>query len=282
MKRDPAAEGLADPGRPPGRLDRAAPGRLDEAAAGRCETAASGRLDDAAPGRLDPAAWALVHDRREARHFAFWRGVELAHEVCAERVRPGELWIEAGCGPGHLAAALARLGARVVGFDLDLRMARYGRRRWRQPFAVAEASLPPVADGCCAGIVAVSLLGCLPLPEAFFAAAERALAPGGTLCFSAMNRRSLLLAAGKALAWRGRRGSPHYASHDPAALTAALVRAGLAPERQLFYGHFLGTGRGTMPSPAAAQRLERTAPPGQRSVWARQVLLVARRGDPAS
>jgi SAM-dependent methyltransferase len=233
--------------------------------------------DPAAPWRLDPAEWALVHDRREARHFAFWRGVELAREACAERVRPGELWIEVGCGPGHLVAALAGLGARVAGLDVDVRMARYGRRRWGQPFAAADASSLPVAGGCCAGIVAVSLLGCLPLPAAFFAEAERALAPGGTLCVSAMNRHSLLLAAGKARAWRGRRGSPRYFSHDPAALKAALERAGLEPERQILYGHFLGTGRGTMPSPEAVRRLERPVAPGQRNAWARQVLLVARR-----
>src|SRR6195256_3429290 len=122
-------------------------------------------MNDAAPGggshppaRLDPAEWAQVHDRREARHFAFWRAVELAREVCAERVRPGELWLDVGCGPGHLAAALARLGARVVGLDLDPLMACYAQRRWRRPFTAADAALLPVADRSCAGIVAVSLL----------------------------------------------------------------------------------------------------------------------------
>ena len=237
------------------------------------------RLDPAAPWRLDPAAWALVHDRREARDFAFWRGLELAREVCAERIRPGELWLEVGCGPGHLTAALARLGASVLGIDLDPRMARYARRRWRQPFAVADAFLLPVADHSCAGIVAVSLLGCLPLPADFFAAAARVLAPGGTLCFTAMNRHSLLLAAAKAVAWRGRRGAPRYTAHDPATLTAALVSVGLMPERQVFYGHFLTAGGGTVPSPRAAQRLERAAPAGRRSAWARQVLLIARRAE---
>ncbi|MBV8202405.1 MAG: class I SAM-dependent methyltransferase [Acidobacteria bacterium] len=236
--------------------------------------------DPAAPSpwrRLDPAAWALVHDRREARHFAFWRGVELARAVCAERVRPGEPWLDVGCGPGHLAAALARRGAHAVGLDLDWRMARYGRRRWGQPFAVAGAARLPFADGCCAGVVAVSLLGCLPLPGTFFAEAGRVLARGGTLCFSAMNRHSLLLAAGKARPWRGRRAAAPYVAHDPAALTAALRRAGLEPERQIFYGHFLGVGSGTVPSPGAARRLEAAVPPGRRSAWARQFLLVARK-----
>ena len=224
------------------------------------------------PGwRLDPAAWAQVHDRREARHFAFWRAVELAREVCAERVKPADLWLDVGCGPGHLAASLACLGARVVGLDLDLQMARYAQRRWRQPFAVADAAVLPVADRSCAGIVAVSLLGCLPLPAGFFAAAERALSPGGTLCFSAMNRHSLLLSAGKALAWRPSRA--RYAAHDPMALTAALSRAGLEPERQILYGHFLGN----LPGPAASKRLEGEQPPGRRSPWARQILLVARK-----
>ncbi|HVR11921.1 MAG TPA: hypothetical protein VMW75_28020, partial [Thermoanaerobaculia bacterium] len=132
------------------------------------------------------------------------------------------------------------------------------------------------ADRCCAGIVAVSLLGCLPLPAAFFDAARRVLAPGGTLCFSAMNRHSLLLAAGKARAWRGRRGRG-YAAYDPAALAAALACAGFSPERQILYGHFLGAGRRIVPGPGAAQRLERSVPPGCRSAWARQLLLVARR-----
>ena len=249
--------------------------KRDPAAPWHSDRKALGHSDRKALSRLDPAEWALVHDRREARHFPFWRGVELAREVCAPRVRPGELWLEVGCGPGHLAASLARLGARVVGLDLDLGMARYARRRWCQPFAVADASCLPVADRSCAGIVAVSLLGCLPLPAAFFAAAERALAPGGTLCFSAMNRHSLLLAAGKVLSWRRRRAAPRYVAHDPAALARALRRAGLTPESQHFYGHFLGT----VPGPAAAQRRERTAPPGRRSLWARQILLVARRGE---
>ncbi len=244
----------------------------------REDPAGEGRSELPARWRLDPAEWARVQDRREARHFAFWRGVELAAEVCTERVRPGDLWVEVGCGPGHLTAALARKGARVVGLDLDPLMASYARRRWRLPFAAADASLLPLADGRCAGIVAVSLLGCLPLPAALFAAAARALAPGGTLCFSAMNRHSLLLAAAKALAWPSRRGGPRYTAHDPAALAAALSRAGLTPARQLFYGHFLAAGNRTQPGLAAARCLESDVLPGRRSAWARQILMVARLG----
>src|SRR5258708_34281979 len=124
------------------------------------DPAAPWHSDRKALWRLDPGAWALVHDRREARHFPFWRGVELAREVCAPRVRPGELWLEVGCGPGHLAASLARLGARVVGLDLDLRMARYARRRWCQPFPVADASCLSLAyRRCHRDVAAVRLCG---------------------------------------------------------------------------------------------------------------------------
>lgn len=246
-------------------------------AMGELDPVAQERSDPAARWRLDAEEWARVHDRREARHLAFWRGVELAAEMCAERVRPGELWVEVGCGPGHLAAALARRGARVVGLDLDPLMASYARRRWRLPAAAADATLLPLADGRCAGIVAVSLLGYLPLPAALFAAAARALAPGGTLCFSAMNRHSLLLAASKALAWRGNRGGPRYAAHDPAELAAALGQAGFTLDRQLYYGHFLAAGDRILPSPGAAQRREAAVPPGRRSAWARQILMLARR-----
>jgi SAM-dependent methyltransferase len=232
--------------------------------------------------RFDPEEWARVHDAREERHLAFRRGLELSVEVCAERIRPGELWADVGAGTGHLAGALAALGARVVAFDRDPRMARYARARWPRAVAVAvaDASRLALADASCGGIVAISLLGCLASPAGFFAEAARVLSPGGTLCISAMNRHSLLLAASMALAWRRRRGSPRYAAYDPAALAAALRRAGLVPEREILYAHFAGAGSRIVPGAAAARRRERAAPPGARDAWARQLLIVARRaGD---
>jgi SAM-dependent methyltransferase len=227
--------------------------------------------------RFDPDAWARVHDRREARHFAFWRGLELCAAVCAERVRPGALWADVGCGSGHLTRALAALGARAIGLDHDLRMARYARRRGPGRFVVAAASSLALRDGSCAGLVAISLFGCLSDPAGFFAEAARVLAPGGTLCLSAMNRHSLLLAASKPWSWRPGRRPERYTAYDPAALAAGLRRAGFVPEREILYGHFAGIGGRVLPRPGVAQRLERTVPPGRRSAWARQLLLVARR-----
>ncbi len=230
--------------------------------------------------RFDPDDWAAVHDRREPRHFAFRRGLELCLERCGPRVRPGDLWVDAGAGTGHLAAALAARGARIAGCDLDPAMARYARRRWSLPFAVAAARALPLADGGASGVVAVSLLGCLAGSAeltGFLGEAARVLAPGGTLCLTAMNRQSRLLALGKLWGWPARFRSGRFTAYEPEALAGALRRSGFVVEEQLFYGHFLAAGRLVVPRPGSAQRRERSAPPGARDPWARQILLVARR-----
>ncbi len=232
------------------------------------------------PVRFDPDDWAKVHDRREPRHFAFRRGLELCLERCGARVRPGDLWVDVGAGSGHLAAALAARGARIAGCDLDPAMALYARRRWSLPFAVATAGALPLADGAASGVVAVSLLGCLAGSAelaGFLAEAARVLAPGGTLCLTAMNRQSRLLAIAKLWGWPARLRSGRFTAYDPEALAGALQRSGFALEEQIFYGHFLAAGRLVVPRAGSALRKERAAPPGARDRWARQILLVARR-----
>ena len=230
--------------------------------------------------RLDPEEWARVHDRPEPRHFAFRRGLELCLEKCGPRIQPGALWADVGSGTGHLSHALAERGARVVGLDLDPAMALYAHRRWARPFAVSAAGSLALRDGACAGVVAISLLGCLPGSQnlnGFLAEAARVLAPGGTLCLSAMNRRSLLLAIGKAWSWPARLRSGRYTAYDPAALAGALRHAGFVLEEQIFYGHFLAAGRLVLPRPETALKRERAAVPGRPDAWARQMLLLARR-----
>ncbi len=227
--------------------------------------------------RFDPADWARVHDEERARDLVFRRGVEVCLELCGGLIRPGDPWADLGCGTGHLAAALAARGARVVGIDRDPRMAAYARRRWRLAVAAGDAGALPLAGGSCAGVVAVSLLGCLPDAGPLLAEAARVLAPGGTLCLTAMNRHSLLLAATRALGWRRRRCEGSYAAYDPAELAARLLQAGLVPERQVLYGVFLAGEAAVFPPAGTARRLERTVAPGTRSPWARQVVLLARR-----
>ncbi|HEY0554410.1 MAG TPA: class I SAM-dependent methyltransferase [Thermoanaerobaculia bacterium] len=232
--------------------------------------------------RLDPEEWARVHDRPEPRHFAFRRGLALCLEKCGPRIQPGALWADVGSGTGHLSHALAERGARVVGLDLDTAMSLYAHRRWQQPFAVSAAGSLALRDGACAGVVAISLLGCLPGPRdlsGFLSQAARALAPGGTLCLSAMNRRSLLLAINKTWSWPARLKSGRYIAYDPASLADALRQAGFVLEEQIFYGHFLAAGRLVLPHPEAAIRKEHAAAPGSQDPWARQILLLARRAE---
>ena len=69
------------------------------------------------------------------------------------------------------------------------------------------------------------------------------LAPGGTLCLSATNRHSRLLATAKLWSWPVRLRGGRYAAYDPAALAGELRRAGFLLEEQIFYGHFLAAGR---------------------------------------
>jgi ubiquinone/menaquinone biosynthesis C-methylase UbiE len=226
--------------------------------------------------RFDPASWAEVHDQRQRRHFAFRRGLELCLERCGPRVFPGALWIDVGAGTGHLAHALAGRGARIAGLDLDPAMALYARRRWSQPFTVSAARSLALRDGACAGVVAISLLGCLPGAAdlaGFLGEAARVLAPGGTLCLSAMNRHSRLLAIGKLWGWPARLRSGRYVAYDPMALAGEARRAGFILEEQIFYGHFLAAGRFVLARP----EMEHATPPGSRDSWARQFLLVARR-----
>jgi SAM-dependent methyltransferase len=86
-----------------------------------------------------------------------------------------------GCGPGHVAAYLAGLGARVVGLDLSPAMCAVGRRQTTVPFAAAEMTKLPVRSqslGLIVSLYAVIHLDRHARGAAYFEFA-RALRPGG-------------------------------------------------------------------------------------------------------
>ncbi|MFJ3876084.1 class I SAM-dependent methyltransferase [Streptomyces sp. NPDC090077] len=103
-------------------------------------------------------------------------------------VGPGARWIDAGCGTGALAGAVAArcLPELVLGVDRSAAFvtaaartaaAEYGARG--PVFAVADAQALPVRDGAFDAAVSALALNFLPDPGAAVAEAARAVRPGG-------------------------------------------------------------------------------------------------------
>jgi SAM-dependent methyltransferase len=87
-----------------------------------------------------------------------------------------------GCGPGHIAAYLSRLGVRPVGLDLSPRMGAVGRRSTGLPFAAADLRALPMRSAGLAGIVCCYAVIHLDLAgrRAAYREFARILAPGGS------------------------------------------------------------------------------------------------------
>ncbi len=139
--------------------------------------------DDKVRAGYDAVAAAYAQasvDDLDARAFDRWaleRVVEFAddHPVA-----------DVGCGPGHLAAFLALLGAQVSGFDLSPAMVAQARARYPElSFEVADLTrlLRPRSAAGWGGVVAWFSLGHLAASElpAAVAALARVLCEGGCL-----------------------------------------------------------------------------------------------------
>src|SRR5687767_12066604 len=170
---------------------------------------------------FDPDDWNRVYDDPQARakNFIFQRSSELAGEVCDARSRPGQRWLDIGCGTGHLARRLTGTGASVVAVDHSLRMLVFARQRaadgpplGRLQFAAALAEKLPFSDSSMHGVVASSLVGCLPSAEMFFAEVRRVLCKDGHIVVTFTNQASWLLKLN--YLWPNRRETPDGMS-DP-------------------------------------------------------------------
>jgi hypothetical protein len=75
------------------------------------------------------------------------------------------------------------------------------------------------------------------------------------------------------LHWMAEQGAAGVAL-DGSGVVAARARA----KSLRLYGHFVVAGATTLPPAGTARRLERSVAPGARSLWARQIVLLARRG----
>ena len=154
-------------------------------------------------------------------------------EFTGERVIPGEvdidLWnehlaryqfalrlarskrvLDAGCGAGYGAAALASEALQVLGVDLAAEAAIYAHAHYRRPnlhFAQASCAALPVASSSLDLVVAFEVIEHLADWREFLAEARRVLRPSGQLVVSTPNKSYYT-------ASRGCAGSNPYHVHE--------------------------------------------------------------------
>ncbi len=113
----------------------------------------------------------------------------VAYRLAAAKA-PGLAVLDAGCGEGYGAAALAAAGAaRVVAVDVDPQVVAHVARRYPQVEAVeAELSDLPLPDDSVDLVVSLQVIEHVWDVEAFLASLRRVLRPGGELVVSTPNR----------------------------------------------------------------------------------------------
>lgn len=152
------------------------------------------------------------HREADAEHFRwqteapFFSSTEAAL-LEAVSVRPGERFLEMGCGEGgnlHHLAGRTR-GALRVGVDFSCPKAAFARRATGSEIAVADAARLPFADRSFDAVLIRDLLHHLPDRTRALAEAHRVLRPGGRLTLVEPNRRAPLVLLQAALV-RAERG----------------------------------------------------------------------------
>jgi SAM-dependent methyltransferase len=127
---------------------------------------------------------------RLAEHYAREFGDELVGKpldrallaALVEQTRTFGPVADLGCGPGHVSAHLAGLGAAVVGIDLSPGMVAIAKRRAPTlEFRIGDLRELPIGDGECGGIAALYCLIHLSRADRAEAYREmhRILTPGG-------------------------------------------------------------------------------------------------------
>jgi SAM-dependent methyltransferase len=119
----------------------------------------------------------------------YWfRRHEIAYQHIASWCRGARI-LEAGCGEGYGAAALARVAATVIGLDYDEPAVSHIARSYPE-IAVLRGNLAqlPVRDGAIDVVVNMQVIEHLWDQAGFLAEVARVLRPAGTLVLSTPNR----------------------------------------------------------------------------------------------
>jgi 2-polyprenyl-6-hydroxyphenyl methylase/3-demethylubiquinone-9 3-methyltransferase len=130
------------------------------------------------------------------------RSFRVRHAILAalleEAVRPGERWLDAGCGTGHFSRQIAKLGAHVTGVDGAESMITRARSLGADaPGSVvyreaSDLSRLPDADGCFDGVLCSSVLEYLGEPERALSELRRVMRTGGALVVTLPNARAIV------------------------------------------------------------------------------------------
>jgi SAM-dependent methyltransferase len=158
----------------------------------------------------------------------------------AAGVESGTRLLDVACGPGHVAAAAAAMGAKPLGLDAAEGMVAVARARYTEiEFQQADAERLPFGDASFDAVVAGFVVNHLPHPERAVAEFVRVVRPGGRVAVTVWDRPGrmrLLGVLGEAVAGTEGVLDPGLPSGGPdpfrfaddAALAALLSGAGLA------------------------------------------------------
>lgn len=147
---------------------------------------------------FDPYQWGSIYELPSNHKFIFKHSSELVEEVCLRYVTIGSSLLDVGCGTGHLSYILSQRGFSVIGVDHDPEMIAYAERKFstgdeKIKFLNANAEALPFETNSFDCIVAVSLMGCISLPEKVLREFYRVLRKGGIAIITFTNSNSFLL-----------------------------------------------------------------------------------------
>jgi ubiquinone/menaquinone biosynthesis C-methylase UbiE len=107
----------------------------------------------------------------------------------AANIQSGSTVLDIGSGPGHVAGALAEVGAAVTGIDFSARMVEVARRHYPQDtFLEANAEQLPFDDASFRAVVSNFVVHHLARPDVVFREVCRVLEPGGSFAFVVFER----------------------------------------------------------------------------------------------
>ena len=161
---------------------------------GSADAAASAAIDAEAFNRFEAEGW-----EARASSYGFLAPVTgrvIGALLAAVRAGPGIQLLDVGSGPGHLAAAAARLGADAVGIDVAPSMVRRAALAHPTiPFRVGSFEALPGGAGAFDAVVGNFVINHVGRPEHALHEARRVLRTGGRLALSSWDapRRNRVL-----------------------------------------------------------------------------------------